>query len=266
MSFLEGMPNELLLTRLLYSLPDSVDYAAKTVDFQNDDMKRILQLTKKYGVKEIPKDEGEHSEYGGEGIYYDSVDYTDVKFQTECLAVKESTLSTINDFAYQRQLVPGQTAFLGYPSTDGTGMSSYCFSSLGIVATTKYADLAWDFIRSFLQFSYDGSGIQYTLSVNRKTFEKECEDEMNRNNALYEKAMKEYHDLSIYEGYLVWISREDIDTLRELMSTSKRSVSFDSDITAIICEEAAGYFAGDRSEEDVLKTIQNRASMVVKEK
>ena len=33
-----------------------------------------------------------------------------------------------------------------------------------------------------------------------------------------------------------------------------------------ITEEAAAYFAGDRSEEDVLKNIQNRCDLIVKER
>ena len=35
---------------------------------------------------------------------------------------------------------------------------------------------------------------------------------------------------------------------------------------AILSEEAAGYFAGSRSEEDVLKNIDNRAKQILQEK
>ena len=40
---------------------------------------------------------------------------------------------------------------------------------------------------------------------------------------------------------------------------------YDLNILSIVIEEAGGYFAGDRTEEDVLKMIQDRVSTVVKE-
>ncbi|MBR3033690.1 MAG: hypothetical protein IKH92_11800, partial [Clostridiales bacterium] len=61
------------------------------------------------------------------------------------------------------------------------------------------------------------------------------------------------------------ISEEDIGEVRKLITNVTRSVNRDPVISGIISEEAAGYFAGDRTEDEVLSTIQNRTSIVVKE-
>ena len=42
-------------------------------------------------------------------------------------------------------------------------------------------------------------------------------------------------------------------------------ISDDEAVFNIIVEEAAGYFAGDRTIDDVLKNIQNRAKLIVTE-
>ena len=264
-SFLEGMDYQILLGFLCYAASDMVDYSTKTVHFETEEMKNILRIAKQYGMAELPKDEGFSGDYAVDGTIYNPVNHTENKFKAELLAVMNTIISGIGIFTYDKYLVPGHTAFLGYPSSEGTGMSIYCDASMGIVATSKYADLAWDLIRSYLKYSYEGSGILFDLPVNRQVFDQECYAEMERNNAVYEKYLRESQGYGFLMEDMNLIHEEDIDDLRELMSHASTTAETDNNISAIIAEEAAGYFAGDRSEDEVLKTIQNRASTVVKE-
>ena len=67
------------------------------------------------------------------------------------------------------------------------------------------------------------------------------------------------------KGYLCKISESDIDELRELMEHAEGTEITIAAISDVVKEEAAAYFAGDRTEEEVLKNIQNRAGNIIKE-
>lgn len=59
--------------------------------------------------------------------------------------------------------------------------------------------------------------------------------------------------------------QEDYDRFMELYNATD-SVSYqDENITKIVTEEAAGYFSGDRSLEDIARQIQSRVSLYVSE-
>ena len=65
--------------------------------------------------------------------------------------------------------------------------------------------------------------------------------------------------------YFPEVLAEDIDTLQSLAEKADTMISDDEAVFNIIVEEAAGYFAGDRTIDDVLKNIQNRAKLIVTE-
>ncbi|MBO4928346.1 MAG: extracellular solute-binding protein [Clostridiales bacterium] len=264
-SFIEASEYSTFLMKLLMCNHNFVNYDLRTVDFQNDEMKRILQLARTFGVKELPKDEGWEETYIGNGIYIVGEDLTRTKFESELLAVTDVYVGDVRSYVDARDDLPGSTAFLGYPSPDGAGMTCTSYESLGIVATSKYADLAWDFIRSFLQYSGSSDTALPGFPINKDVFEKESLMEMERENKQYERMAREtVFDASALD-FALRITQEDIDEVRELLLSVNRSGFTDISISSIICEEAAGYFAGDRTEDEVLKTIQNRASLVVKE-
>ena len=65
---------------------------------------------------------------------------------------------------------------------------------------------------------------------------------------------------------IVELTKEKADGLKALIESVKTSQSCDTDVMSIILEEAAGFFADQRSIDDVCKNIQNRASIVVQER
>ncbi|MBP5492796.1 MAG: extracellular solute-binding protein [Clostridiales bacterium] len=264
-SFLESQEYSDFLSMLLYAtLPQFVDYKNKTVDFENDTMKKYLQMAKKYGVKEIPSDEGMDLEYAGGGTYYGGEDRTDIKFCEGLLAAKLFQIADLMDYCLAKEKVGGNTAFIGYPSLENGGMEINSYLSIGIVATSKQKDLAWELIRAYLEYSPDGEVSDMAFSVNRAAFEKECEDEMNRLNNYYQTRLRDA-DVWDFDGIYTEIHKEDIDSLRLLMEQANTVSCYDDAIIEVIMEESAAYFAGDRSEEEVLKNIQNRTATILKE-
>ena len=260
--------NDLLKLALGSALPKYMNYQDQTVNFQNDEMKKILEFVRKYGMMEIPPNEkdGVDIQYFGEEKYSVSVvDYTEERLKEGLIASKDIEVFSAYSLAFQKNDIPGKTGFVGYPSLTGTGMSISPQSTLGILSSGKYKDLAWDVIRAYLEYTEGSSGKEESsdgISVNRERFETQNRQEMAYRNKLHEDNIIEIAALS---SYFAEVKEEDIDDLRTLVENADNVFLQDPAAFNVISEEAAGFFAGDRTAEDVLSIIQNRTKTIVSE-
>lgn len=71
--------------------------------------------------------------------------------------------------------------------------------------------------------------------------------------------------IPLREENLYAMSEEQRDALLALLDSALRSTSYDQTIAGIVHEEAAAYFAGQRSAEDVSQRIQRRAELYLSE-
>ncbi len=267
-SFLEGvLYNDLLELMIGTSLPQFVDYKNKTVDLDNEEMRKILQMVKKYGVAKIPDDEGnvyktvkisENEKLEGE------MDITEEKFAEGMLAVRVGTVSHASDIGAQKTRGVKNPVFLGYPATKKTGMAVHPTLTMGITAASDSKGPAWDFIRAYLEYETPSGLYTYTSPVRIAEYALEAETIMETVNEYYAQYYAEDPVLARLLSYQV--TEEDTEEFRELVENATICTGGDPVIFSIICEEAAGYFAGDRTEDEVLRNIQNRATTVVKER
>lgn len=268
-SFIEGMLNRDLLEELLSNTASGlIDYTKKKVDFENDTMRRLLEISKKYGVAKIPNDEGLDEDHPGTVINYGSGDLTTSKFKNEQLAVINSYIASMSAYVHQRDFLPGKTAFLGYPADQPSGMSALAVASLGITESSDLKDEAWDFIRACLGYVTDDINVRTGMPVNQKAFENECRGEINIMEKQYKDAMSEAMDaaeMAEIEKTYLRPKESDMQEIRDIILSTTVSGCGDKAIYNIVGEEAAPFFAGDRTVEDVMKVIQNRASLVIQE-
>ena len=188
------------------------------------------------------------------------------------LATRYIFLSQISDYMMAKDLIKSPSAFLGCPSSERSGMTIESLTSIGIVAASDQKDLAWDLIRSYMEYSAAPDLGDMGISVNKEVFEKETQSALEKNKEEYDRARAYFEDLVKQYGGIVddsslppLIADEDIREFRSLIENATKSSCIDESIFNIIAEEAAGYFAGDRTEDDVLKNIDNRAKLVVTE-
>ncbi|MBO4928715.1 MAG: extracellular solute-binding protein [Clostridiales bacterium] len=264
--FLQSIKREKMLEWLIHmSMSRFVDYGKKTVDFQNDEMKRILELARKFVVEKIPDSEIADLEYIGDGIYMGESDPVTDGFMEGMIAVVEGSVSSLDYYCSIKDQLDGKVTFPGYPSQKGEGMTIIPGLTMGIVSSGKYKDLAWDLIRAYMSFQEPVNQTFSQLPVNKDAFERQCRYQIRDRNDMYDKYLKEGFTPADLKLLLPEIKESDIDELRHLIEKSTVADCYDSAIIDIICEEAAGYFAGDRTCDEVLKNIQNRTSLVVKE-
>ena len=56
-------------------------------------------------------------------------------------------------------------------------------------------------------------------------------------------------------------AQSDIDKVNDIINSAEREMYVNTDIAAIVTDEAAAYFAGTRSAEDTAAAIQSRADI-----
>ena len=84
-----------------------------------------------------------------------------------------------------------------------------------------------------------------------------------------EEGNKEYYDQYFWAGgeefILEPLSKEEADALYEYVCSVDMAYSYDENLYLIVEEEAAAYFAGQKSVEEVVEIIQSRAQVYINE-
>ena len=262
--------NDLLKSWMMHLSSRFIDYENKTVDFESDEFKQLLQTVKKHGQT---KQQGMDTQ-GSPAMmdsYFNLND--DIAFMNDMVAACSATLSDLQMYGMLTKNTRDNVFFTGVPSLSGTGMTVRGHLTMAVAAYSPNPDQAWDFISSFLS-----EDVQQQISlntakfpINRNAFDTNCniEIEVNQNNI---KQMREEiknlppEKTAGADDAIVELTKEKADGLKALIESVKTSQSCDTDVMSIILEEAAGFFADQRSIDDVCRNIQNRASIVVQER
>lgn len=166
---------------------------------------------------------------------------------------------------------------IGYPTSDGnpgvflTGSEIY-----GISAQSKNKDVAWKFLESILsgQATSYGWGFPSRKEQLEEMFKEACEPEYQKDENGEILRDEEGNPLQFPKtswGYDNWdvdiyaATEDEIDGIRSMIEIARPLSQESDEIYAIISEEAAPYFAGQKSAEEVAKIIQSRISIYVSE-
>ena len=261
-----------------------IDNEKKETHFLCDDMKRALPAADKYGY-EKPEDvsyEDPRWEFVGEGYYgidcYDpnlAQDGLEARFHNGVIAMYPTQVCTAEDYAFLSGLAGGSARFVGYPSINGDGIPAYCTFSMSIVSSSSFQEEAWDIIRGFYseeaQMSiatnnYGGFEVQ-AFPMKRDVFESVGKETIEHVKLAHESWLRDSADPIMEIDFIYFPAKEGLyEELLETVESIHVKASIDGAIQGIINEETAAYFAGSRNEEEVLKTIDNRARQVIQER
>ena len=146
-------------------------------------------------------------------------------------------------------------SFVGIPSADGAGPVIKIGDSAAISAHTAHPDACWEFIKMLLSEETQESLGVTSIPVNAQAFE-----------AISEANLDDYSDYynSFSAEELSWIDFPEpdesfIDDYRDLVCSADRIIMTDSMVMIIMREEIQAYFSGDKSLDDVIDIINNRA-------
>lgn len=271
-SVFEPKEYSLLLESLLSnSMSNFIDYEKKVVYFDGDEFKQLLQIAKQYGIAERPIDTESENLYENEsGLLLPE---TGIRAMMEegMLALMDTYIYRVDQYAENASLLNGNVVYVGMPSPDGTGMAAAPMLTMAISAFSNSKEEAWDFIRRMFdedaQFEYTTS---YTsIPLNRRAFDRVNETILKESQENYENTLELIQEYGWYMemGDLpTLITTEHIEGFRELVENVSTIQSTDPAVLDIINEEAAAFFADQKSLDEVCRNIQNRTTTIVNER
>ena len=203
--------------------------------------------------------------------YWNNYDYSkeEASYRENKTALYFYTLSDVRDYNRILKGTFGEpVTFIGYPVKEGNGSCIQFNSAFAISSKCPDPEAAWQFVRKYLQkdvIKNNYWGIPASMSL----FDEMGEEATKKPYYMDGNQKIEYSDTALINGEWVdidQISSEEVAELKDFIISVEKTGTYHDDIVSIIAEEAAPFFEGQKSAEDVVKIIQSRASVYLKEK
>ncbi|MBO4864653.1 MAG: extracellular solute-binding protein [Eubacterium sp.] len=214
-----------------------IDWESGECHFDNDDFKNILEMANLGNDKDTNEDmmiDEEESIRDGKRLF------------------REGVLA-LDDIGYMNVAFNHDFAIKGYPSSRDKGTHIVFPGMVAISSESKNKDAAWEFVKHFITEEYQKKRYQDFMGdpTRKDVYEVKCE-------AL--RKMSETTDKNVND-----VVDENIRIYNDAIENASGMLSFDYTVLEIIEEEAAAYFAGDKSEDEVVKVIENRVNTYINE-
>ena len=243
-----------------------IDWNAGKCYFNTEDFTNLLEY-----VKTIPTDEEMESIWSDEDFW---ANY-DTMWRNNKVVLQNATI--YSPYAYKQLLrttFGEPITFIGYPTTSGQGSSIYLQNAALISSKSKYPDVAWEIVRTFMAPEEENPNFGYRYYGNipafMSEFDKQCEEAMKEES--YEG---DDGEVIIYKD-TVWVGGEEIeiepltqaevDELKKFVLSVNTINQLDSDILVIIEEETEPFYQGQKTAKEVADIIQSRVSIYINEK
>lgn len=175
--------------------------------------------------------------------------------------------SSLNDVSYDF----GNADLIGYPSGDGRGPAAYINYSVSVTKGAASPEGAWRFIEMLLSTDVQRSmcgqlgTYQNMFPVNREAFDlvgEDCIGTYNHQLELQTAMMGEWaQDMPANQA-----EPEDLDTIRNIVGSVDHAVRSDTDVDIIVYEEIQAYLVGDKTLDEVIEIMNDRAQTVINER
>ena len=219
-----------------------VDYEIGECYFDTDEVKAVLAY-----AKEQPADGGFMEIESGPGY-----------LREDKVIFYDTTIGQLTDWQFDNYVFGEDVAAVGF-SNEGDGlklMQSGC--ALTITEQCEYKDVAWDFLKTFVSKEAQTREHMWGIPVTQTGLD----------NFIYEaQHMESEHGYS-WDDIDVDITSATDEEVEEFLAILEKAdeVSIqDTAIMAIIEEEVAPYFAGEKSADEVVDIIQSRVNIYLKE-
>lgn len=259
--------DQMMMYLMMYNADSFVDWSTGECSFDTDEFKNILNFVNRF-PDEVTWEEGDLS--------------TPNKIQRGEVLFYEAHLYDFREIQVANEIFQGDAAYIGYPTTDGSsGCMLSVSQSYAILSKAKQKDGAWEFLEGFLTREVDAQQGGFGFPTLK-----------SRLNAMAEEAVKvEYYTdengdpvldengepivmgagggFSYSDGWSYDYripTQEEVDLTMSLMETAKPvNYSQGDAVLNIINEEAAGFFEGQKSIDEVVSVIQSRVKIYVGE-
>jgi ABC-type glycerol-3-phosphate transport system substrate-binding protein len=248
-----------LQSALIYGGSQFVDWENARAHFDSPEFMEILELAKEY------PEEIDYAMYEREG-FWDDYESAYREGRVLLLVSGIDNMRTVNRIAkgqFGTEVTP-----IGFPTGSGKGAALSYGMQFAISAKSKNQEGAWEFLRYYLSAEYQESQT-YQFPVSRKAHDKMAREATERPYWLDENGVKqEYDDYYFVNGQefvLAPPTQAEVDKMTEYILSVTTAIDYNETLLNIITEEAAPYFAGQKSVNEVVTIIQSRAQIYVSE-
>ncbi len=233
---------EMALPKLLMlNMDHFVDWSSGSCSFDGEEFQNVLEFASMLPTQaEARRDD----------------DFMDKIARDELLLVEFNIIRVV-DYQLQHAFFANEPVnCIGYPSSNGRGTLLEPWLSLGILESCPHKEAAWEFISWLLadEFQMLAPGF---LPIRESTLEKHFKEAMESEGTKYG-----------YNGMgfdLSPATEADAQAIRGMIDAGQGASMADTMILQIIDEEAAAYFTGQKTVEEVAKIIQSRVQLYVDE-
>ena len=172
-------------------------------------------------------------------------------------------LTDFQEIQLYTEIFGEELTYIGYPTVEGNGALMTMGSSFGITKNCDMQEHAWKLIREyFLPVDADANVngyYSYNLSIRNDEFNKFCENAMkDENNGSW--------GWGDFEVQIKPATKEQVEEVKELIAnTTAVDGAISNAMLNIINEEAAAFFNGQKSAQEVASIIQSRMQVYLSE-
>lgn len=257
--------SSMLSTCLQYSSDAFIDYSTGKCNFDSQEFVDILEFCNTFDAE---------ADWDSEGDSFPK-QISDGRILLNDMRVSEMTEMQMYCLMFNEPVT-----FIGFPTVDGSGGNRIngenCYA---ITTKSSNPDGAWAFIESLLQYEpLPEFGHMYGFPIRKDMLEENFEAAMKEDGVYDEngeimlddngepmispKTTWGYDD---WEAEIYAATPEQVQMVRDLIDSAVAGSGNDETILNIINEEAAGYFEGQRSAQEVAGIIQSRVQTYVSE-
>ena len=196
------------------------------------------------------------------------MDYeTSIRNNKELL--RYQTVGYFNNIGWTEQGVYGEkVAFVGFPGSEGNNGVIYPYFQMAISKDCENPDEAWQFMRQF--YTYEGQKeLNYGAPLNLQVLDERLEEAQQKPYWIDDNGEKVEYDETYWIGdteiIIDPLTPERAEEVKEYVLSVDKIYYYDSGIVDIILEEAAPYFAGQKTAQQAADIIQSRVQIYVDE-
>ena len=263
-----GMTRDGFIYQMMnYCGSDFIDRKEGKCNFNNQNFISMLEY-----AKTLPESEDE----GGDEDYWQHYWETyQTMYRENRALLMECNLSDAYNIKYSVNGQMGEdVSYIGFPTETGSGSYIEAYLSYAISSRSANQEGAWEFVRFFLTEDYQKNedykyGYTDGMPIIKKLVREQVDKTMEKPYWTDENGQKVEYDDTYYindeEIIIQPFTQAQADALFNFLCSVKNTSYSDENISKIVDEEIASFFAGSKSASDVANMIQNRVQLYLNE-
>lgn len=240
---------------LISSGNNFIDWENKSCNFNSEGFIELLEFAKEF-PEELTEDMW--------------MDYDESAYRTDKALF---SMAYLNGFRPYRRYMDGtfgsDISLIGFPNELGINCSIMTPNiRFAVSSQSQYPEECWNLLRNLYLDEYQDK-IQYDFPIRKDKFDALAKKSMEKESWVDDDGTKHYEDEYYWIGdtqiVVNPLTSEDVKLVTDFVESLTLTYSSNQAVNNIINEEAAAYFKGQKSAQEVADIIQSRVSIYVNE-